>query len=80
MATQEITISKTTKVNFRKGSARLAYYTLLVAHDGKTVDAFIAAAKNKVPSKPKQGKLKGKAEPIQGWLGFFVRGGYCSIK
>ena len=76
----KIKINKTTKVGFRKGSAREAYYLLLLLHDGQTVDSFVVAAKAKVPSKPKAGKLKGKPEPIQGWLGWFTRNGYCTIK
>ena len=79
MATPKLKIVKGTKVNFRKGSARAAYYAVLAKHDGQTVEAFTKAVNAKVPSKPKAGKLKGKQEPLAGWLGWFVRNGYVKI-
>jgi len=81
MATQpKIHLVKGAKVNFRKGSARAAYYKVLAAHNGKTVESFVKAVNANVPSKPKAGKLKGKQEPLAGWLGWFVRAGYVTIK
>ena len=80
MATQKIKIVKTTKVNFRKDTARALYYALLLAHDGQSVDSFVAAAKTKCPCLVPSGKHKGKAEPIRGWIGWFVRNGYVTIK
>jgi hypothetical protein len=74
-----IKISKTAKVNFRKGSAREQYYLRLAKHDGKTVEQFEKSVAASVPSTPKKGKFKGKQEPFSGWLKWFVRNGYCTI-
>jgi hypothetical protein len=52
-----IKISKTAKVNFRKGSAREAYYNRLAKHDGKSLESFEKSVKANPPSKPKKGKL-----------------------
>lgn len=79
MATPKIKIIATTKVNFRKGSARAAYYKVLAAHNGKSVESFTKAVTSQIPSTPSKGKLKGKQEPVAGWIGWFVRQGYCKI-
>ncbi len=79
MATQKIKIVRSVKVNFRKGSARALYYAALAAHDGKPVADFVAAVAAHPPSTPNRGKLKGQQEPVRGWLGWFVRNGYCKI-
>ena len=43
------------------------------------MDKFVKDVAANVPSVPGRGKLKGKQEPVQGWLGFFVREGYATI-
>lgn len=68
------------KPNFRNNSARALYYETLAACNGKTVDYFVKTVANAPPSVPNRGKLKGKQEPVQGWLSFFVRQGLVEIK
>lgn len=64
---------------FRKGSAREAWYAALQQSNGKTVEHFVQTVKDNPPSTPQKGKLKGKVEPPQGWLNWFVRNGYATI-
>ena len=68
------------KANFRPNSARAAYYEAITAFNGKSVESFAASVAKTPPSYPKRGKLKGKAEPIQGWISYFVREGLVEIK
>ena len=75
----KIKISKTAKVNFRKGSARELYYLRLKAHDGKTLESFEKSVAANPPSMPAKGKLAGKPEPVAGWTKWFVRHGYATI-
>jgi len=79
MATPTIKINQKVKGNFRQGSARAQYYAMVVKYNGKTVKQLATACKAKPPSVPKVGKLKGKQEPLNGWLSYFVRNGYISI-
>ncbi len=67
-------------IKFRANSARAVWYEFLTTQVGKTQAEFIENATKKVPSTPKKGKLAEKLEPPQGWLSFFERGGYCTIK
>lgn len=67
------------KTNFRQGSARALYWAAVQAHNGKTVKQFTASVAANPPSMPKRGKLKGKQEPVTGWLSWFVRQGYITI-
>lgn len=67
------------KPSFRDGSARALYYEAVAAHNGKTVESFVKKVADTPPSVPQRGKLKGKAEPVRGWLSFFVREGYITI-
>lgn len=76
----KISINKDVKVNFRKGSAREAYYNRLTQYNGKTVDAFAKSCAKDVPSVPGRGKLKGKPEPVTGWISWFVRNGFVSLQ
>ena len=79
MATQTIKVVTGVKANFRPNSARALYYAAIVAHNGKPVSAFAAAVTKAPPSVPGRGKLKGKQEPVQGWVSYFVRNGYITI-
>lgn len=78
MATK-IKINKDAKINFRKGSAREAYYERLAKFNGKTVEAFAKDVAANPPSMPKRGKLAGKPEPVTGWISWFVRHGYAEL-
>lgn len=73
---------KLTKVkpNFRANSARASYYEAIAKFNGKSVDSFAKSVAATPPSTPKRGKLKGKPEPIQGWISYFVRQGLVEIK
>ena len=79
MATQTIKLVKGVKANFRQGSARQLYYAAIVKHNGKGVNAFVKHCAANPPSVPNRGKLKGKQEPVTGWLSYFVRNGYITI-
>ena len=74
-----IQVTKVTP-KFRANSARSAYYDAIVKFNGKSVDSFAKAMAKSPPSYPKRGKLKGKPEPIQGWISFFTREGLIEIK
>jgi len=78
MATK-IKVNTDVKANFRKGSAREAYWEAIKKSNGKTVEHFEKACQDNPPSKPKKGKLKGKLEPTSGWLSWFVRNGYIEL-
>ena len=78
--TQTIKINKTVKANFRANSARAKYYEILAAHNGKSLDSFVKAVTKNPPSVPGRGKLKGKPEPVQGWVSYFIRNGFASVE
>lgn len=67
------------KANFRTGSARAAYWSVLQAHNGKPLSAFVAACAANPPSVPQRGKLTGKPEPISGWVSWFTRNGFITV-
>lgn len=82
-------MSKTTKVDAPvlrvKGDkafrgARAEWYKVLVAHDGKTPEAFLAACTANPPTLPTKGKSAGKAEPPAGWLRWFIRNGVAELQ
>ena len=79
MATQNIHLVKGVKANFRQGSARALYWAVIQGYNGKPVNAFAKAVTANPPSTPNRGKLKGKQEPVQGWVSYFVRNGYITI-
>ena len=68
------------QANFRPNSARALYYEAITKFNGKSVDAFAKSVAAAPPSVPGRGKLKGKPEPIQGWISYFVREGYIELK
>lgn len=65
---------KVTPVKAPYRGARAAWYAVLLAHDGKSVQGFLQATQEKPPSLPKSGK----AENPTGWLGWFVRHKVCT--
>ena len=75
-----IKINPETKVNFRAKSARAAYYDVLQKYNNKSLSSFVKAVEKAPPSMPTKGKLAGKAEPVAGWVKFFVREGYCTLE
>lgn len=75
-----IKVVKDVKANFRPNSARAKYYERITKFNGKTVEAFTKSVEKDVPSVPGRGKLKGKAEPVQGWISWFVRNGYITLE
>ena len=79
MATQVIKVNTSVKVNFRAGSARALYWAVVAAHNGKSVNVLTKALTAAPPSVPQRGKLKGKQEPVTGWVSYFVRQGYITI-
>ena len=76
---QTIKVNPKVKANFRPGSARAQYYAAIQAFNGKPVTAFAEAVAANPPSVPSRGKLKGKLEPVQGWVSYFVRNGYITL-
>ena len=79
MAQQNIQVVKGVKANFRQGSARALYWAVIQQYNGKSVNAFAKAVTASPPSTPNRGKLKGKQEPVQGWVSYFVRNGYITL-
>ena len=79
MATQTIQVVKGVTPNFRQGSARALYWQVMAAHNGKPLNAFVKAVAASPPSVPGRGKLKGKQEPVQGWVSYFIRNGYITV-
>jgi hypothetical protein len=63
----------------RATSARGQYYARLLQFDGKPLADFIASCEANTPSKPKNGKLANKPEPIGGWIGWFKREGFLTV-
>jgi hypothetical protein len=76
---QTIKLVKGVTPNFRPGSARALYWQAITAYNGKPVNAFAKHVAASPPSVPKRGKLAGKAEPVQGWVSYFVRNGYITL-
>lgn len=72
---------KLTKVTptYRANTARAAYYDAITKFNGKSLDSFVKAMAANPPSYPKRGKLAGKQEPVQGWVGFFQREGVIEL-
>lgn len=68
------------KVAFRQGTARAAYYAVFAAHAGQPLSACLQAIAAAPPSVPAKGKLAGQAEPVQGWVRWFVRHGYITLQ
>ena len=79
MANQTINLVKGVKANFRQGSARALYWAVIQQYNGKSVNAFAKAVTASPPSTPNRGKLKGRQEPVTGWVSYFVRNGYITI-
>ena len=79
MAAQTIQLVKGVKANFRQGSARALYWAVIQQYNGKPVNAFAKAVTANPPSVPARGKLKGKQEPVTGWVSYFVRQGYITL-
>jgi hypothetical protein len=70
--TKTITVAK--KAERYKG-ARAAWYSMLLAHDGRTDDAFIESCTKQPPAMP----TSCKAEDPRGWLRYFVRVGVARL-
>ena len=79
MATQTVKVNTNVKANFRAGTARALYWQVVAAHNGKSVNQLTKALTANPPSVPQRGKLKGKQEPVTGWLSWFVRNGNITI-
>lgn len=60
--------------------ARAAWWVAIQAYNGKPVAAFCANCLANPPSTPQRGKLRGKCEPPQGWVQYFVRQGLVVVK
>lgn len=58
--------------NYRSGSARALYAERMDSFVGQPLSAFIASVEADVPSVPGKGKLKGKPEPVSGWVAFLT--------
>ena len=76
---QTIKVVKGVTANFRPNSARAKYYEAITAFNGKPVQAFVEAVAKAPPSVPSRGKLAGKAEPVTGWVSYFIRNGYITL-
>lgn len=79
MATQKIKLVKGVKANFRTGTARAEYFDAICKFNGKPIGDFVKACAANPPSTPRSGKLKGKQEPVQGWVSYFIREGYITL-
>jgi len=81
MATKKVNIIQAGKspVNFRANSARALYHARMASFVGKPLTEFVASCEAEAPSTPNKGKLKGKPEPVSGWVSYFTRNGYFSI-
>ena len=66
--------------DFQEGSARARWYKRLVDFNGRPVETFIASVEDAPPSTPETGPLKGKLEPVAGWLRFFRNEGLLEIE
>lgn len=77
---QKIKVNPKAKANFRPGTARAEYYDAICKFNGKSVESFAKAVAESPPAVPQRGKLQGQAEPVRGWISFFVRGGYISLE
>ena len=67
------------KATFRAKSARAEYHARMAEFVGKPLADFVASVAKNPPSKPTKGKLKGKPEPIQGWVSYLTRNGFYII-
>lgn len=76
----KIKVNKDVTPNFRPNSARAKYYERIAKFNGKTVEAFAKSCEADCPSTPARGKLKGKPEPVQGWISWFNRNGYINLE
>ncbi len=81
MATKKVNIIQagSTAANFRANSARAAYHARMLQFVGKPLADFTASVAAETPSTPNKGKLKGKPEPVSGWVSYFTRNGYFVI-
>lgn len=64
---------------YRANSARDLYFQRIQKFNGKPLDAFKEDVAANVPSLPTKGKLKGKPEPVTGWISYFVNQGLIEI-
>lgn len=64
---------------YRANSARDLYFQRIQKYNGKDLEAFKEDIANNVPSTPTKGKLKGKPEPVTGWISYFVNEGLVEI-
>lgn len=64
---------------YRAESARDLYWQRIQKFDGKPLDSFKADVEKDVPSVPTKGKLKGKPEPVNGWISYFRTQGLIEI-
>lgn len=71
-ATKTISIARKA-VKFK--GARASWYAALLAHDGRTDDAFVDACTKKPPAM----SINGKADNPRGWLRWFVRTGVATL-
>jgi hypothetical protein len=76
---QTIKVNTKVKANFRANSARANYYAAICSYNGKSVNAFAKHVAANPPSVPQRGKLKGKPEPVTGWVRWFERNGYITL-
>jgi hypothetical protein len=60
--------------------ARDQWWQELQKWDGKPLAAFIAHAKENPPTKPKTGKYAATGEPPMGWVNWFKRQEYLTLK
>lgn len=74
-----IKVIKQPKCAYRSGSARALYWTRIGQHNNKSVAALADSVAKNPPAQPTKGKLKGKTEPLAGWLAFFIRQGNIQL-
>lgn len=63
---------KGASASYRANSARDLYATRMGEFVGQPLSAFVASVEADIPSVPGKGKLKGKAEPVTGWVAFLT--------
>ena|ERR1700761_185462 len=73
-AQPQIIAAVKTGIKFR--GARAAWYAVLLQHQGKPAQDFLAATTKAPPSVPKSGIV----EKSSGWLSYFTRTGVATLK
>ena len=75
-----LVVLKQPEIPYRENSARAEYWKRFSEFDGKLVADLKDSVENSPPSVPEKGTLKGKQEPLSGWINFFKKEGLIELK